>query len=254
MSDSTIVLITGVARGIGQALAKAYLSRPNHTVLGTIRDPSAPSLSAVASHTPAQGSRLLLFPLESTNPADYSNLVSSLTTAGITQLDLVIANAGVAYPAGTPSSVGIEDVKSVFDVNTLGTLRLFQALRGFLEAGVKHGKRVKWVSVSSGAGSIGACEVYGTERVTAYAISKAGINWLTVAIHASEKWLTAFSIHPGFVQTEMGNKAAQIMGLKEAPDTVEEAITKTMATIDGATREDTSGKFLNVIDGTEIPW
>ncbi|KAL4985082.1 hypothetical protein BDW68DRAFT_193219 [Aspergillus falconensis] len=241
MSDSTIVLITGVARGIGQALAKAYLSRPNHTVLGTIRDPSAPSLSAVASHTPAQGSRLLLFPLESTNPADYSNLVSSLTTAGITQLDLVIANAGVAYPAGTPSSVGIEDVKSVFDVNTLGTLRLFQALRGFLEAGVKHGKRVKWVSVSSGAGSIGACEVYGTERVTA-------------AIHASEKWLTAFSIHPGFVQTEMGNKAAQIMGLKEAPDTVEEAITKTMATIDGATREDTSGKFLNVIDGTEIPW
>ncbi|KAL4766935.1 hypothetical protein BDW60DRAFT_220925 [Aspergillus nidulans var. acristatus] len=241
MSDSTVVLITGVARGIGQALAKAYLSRPNHTVLGTIRDPSAPSLSALSSHVPAQGSRLFLFTLESTNPSHYSDLVSSLTTAGITHLDLVIANAGVAHPAGTPASVDVEDVKNVFDVNALGTLRLFQALRGFLKVGSNDGKRVKWVSVSSGAGSIGGCEVYGTHKVAP-------------AIHASEKWLTAFAIHPGFVQTEMGNKGAQIMGLKEAPNTVEEAVTKTMAAIDSATREDTSGKFLNVIDGAEVPW
>ncbi|KAL4994583.1 hypothetical protein BDV10DRAFT_149267 [Aspergillus recurvatus] len=254
MSDSTIVLITGVARGIGLALAKAYLSRPNHTVLGTIRDPSTPSLSTLTSHAPAQGSRLLLFELESTNPTDYSNLISSLTTTGITHLDLVIANAGVAYPAGTPASVDVEDVKAVFDVNALGTLRLFQALRGFLEAGVKHGKTVKWVSVSSGAASIGGCEVYGTEKVAPYAISKAGVNWVTVAIHVSEKWLTAFAIHPGFVQTDMGNKGAQIMGLKEAPDTIEEAITKSIATIDNATRKDTSGKFINVVDGAEIPW
>ncbi|KAL6233932.1 hypothetical protein BDW75DRAFT_213702 [Aspergillus navahoensis] len=254
MSDSTIVLITGVARGIGQALAKAYLSRPNHTVLGTIRDPSAPSLSALTSHAPAQGSRLLLFELESTNPTDYSSLLSSLTTAGIKRLDLAIANSGVAYPAGTPASVDVEDVKRIFDVNTLGTLRLFQALRGLLMSASTDGRTAKWVSVSSGAGSIGRCEVYGTEKVTPYAISKAGVNWTTVAIHASEKWLTAFAIHPGFVQTEMGNRGAQIMGLNEAPDTVEEAITKTMATIDNATRENTSGKFLNVIDGAEIPW
>ncbi|KAL3429738.1 hypothetical protein BDV09DRAFT_200330 [Aspergillus tetrazonus] len=254
MSDSTVVLITGVARGIGQALAKAYLSRPNHTVLGTIRDPSAQSLSALSSHIPAQGSRLFLFTLESTNASHYANLVSSLTTAGITHLDLVIANAGVAYPAGTPASVDVGDVKNVFDVNAMGTLRLFQALRGFLKVGSNDGKSVKWVSVSSGAGSIDGCEVYGTYRVVPYAISKAGVNFVTVAIHASEKWLTAFAIHPGFVQTEMGNKGAQIMGLKEAPNTVEEAITKTLAAIDNATREDTSGKFLNVIDGAEVPW
>ena len=33
------------------------------------------------------------------------------------------------------------------------------------------------------------------------------------------------------VQTEMGNKGAQMMGLKEAPNTIEEAVTKTMATV-----------------------
>ncbi|KAL4815389.1 hypothetical protein BDW67DRAFT_191617 [Aspergillus spinulosporus] len=241
MSDSTVVLITGVARGIGQALAKTYLSRPNHIVLGTVRDPSVPSLSALGSHAPAQGSRLHLFTLESTNASQYHDLVSSLITAGITHLDLVVANAGVAYPAGTPASVDVEDVKNVFDVNALGTLRLFQALRRFLEAGSNDGKRVKWVSVSSGAGSIGGCEAYGTYKVAP-------------AIHASEKWLTAFAIHPGFVQTEMGNRGAQIMGLKEAPNTVEEVVTKTLDVIDSATREDTSGKFLNIIDGAEVPW
>lgn len=168
--------------GIGQALAKAYLSRPNHTVLGTIRDPSAQSLSALSSHIPAQGSRLFLFTLESTNASHYADLVSSLTTAGITHLDLVIANAGVAYPAGTPASVDVEDVKNVFDVNTMGTLRLFQALRGFLEVASNDGKSVKWVSVSSGAGSIDGCEVYGTYRVVPYAISKAGVNFVTVFV------------------------------------------------------------------------
>ncbi|KAL4977120.1 hypothetical protein BDW66DRAFT_42544 [Aspergillus desertorum] len=254
MSDSTIVLITGVARGIGEALAKAYLSRPNHTVLGTVRDPSAPSLSTLTSYAPAESSRLLLFRLESTNPADYSDLVSSLTTAGIRHLDLVIANAGVAYPAGTPASADVEAARRIFDVNALGTLRLFQASRGFLETGSSDGRKVKWVSMSSGAGSIGCCEVYGTNRVALYGMSKAAVNWLTVAIHASEEWLTAFAIHPGFVRTEMGNRGAQFMGLEEAPDTIEDAITKTMAVIDNATREDTSGKFLNVIEGAEIPW
>ncbi|RDW93049.1 putative Zn(II)2Cys6 transcription factor [Aspergillus mulundensis] len=240
---------------LGHALAKSYLSRPNHTVIGTVRDTSSPSLSTLTTQT-APGSKLLLYPLESTNDTHYTDLSTSLATAGITHLNLVIANAGVAHPPGTPASVGIEDVRAVFDVNALGTLRLFQALRGLLERGAAQGREVKWVSVSSGAGSIEGCKVYGrgTEKVVPYGVSKAAVNWVTVAIHASETWLTAFAIHPGWVQTEMGNAGARVMGLKEAPNTVEEAITKTVATIDDATRESSGGRFVNVIDGTEIPW
>ncbi|KAL4929711.1 uncharacterized protein BDV17DRAFT_260799 [Aspergillus undulatus] len=251
MSDSTIVLITGVARGIGKALVEAYLSRPNHTVIGTVRDTTSPSLETLNNHQPAPGSRLLLFTLESTNAEDYPKLTASITAAGITHLDIVIPNAGLAYPGGSPATVAIKDVMNVFDVNAIGTLRLFQATRGLLEA--SQGSP-KWASMSSGAGSIGGCAEYGTSIVTPYALSKAGMNWITVGIHASEKWLVAFSIHPGLVQTEMGNKGAQLMGMEEAPNTVEEAITKTIATIDGATREKTSGKYLNIIDGTELPW
>ncbi|KAL5051153.1 hypothetical protein BDW71DRAFT_203177 [Aspergillus fruticulosus] len=54
---------------------------------------------------------------------------------------------------------------------------------------------------------------------------------------------------PKLVQREMGNKGAQMM---ETPNTTEEAITKTMATIDGTTQENSSGKYLNIIDGTNF--
>ncbi|BCS27793.1 SDR family oxidoreductase [Aspergillus puulaauensis] len=251
MSGPTIVLITGVARGIGRGLAEAYLSRPNHTVIGTVRDTAAPNVDSLHSYTTAPGSRLILVQLESTNPEDYTELASTIKSEGITHLDIIIPNAGVASPAGTPATVDIDVVMNVFDVNTLSTLRLFQVTRDFLQ---KSPRKPKWASMSSGAASITCLEQFGTARVAPYALSKAGMNWITVAIHASEEWLTAFAIHPGLVQTDMGNKGAQMMGLKEAPNTLEEAVTKTMAAIDGATREGTSGKFLNIIDGTEVPW
>lgn len=70
----------------------------------------------------------------------------------------------------------------------------------------------------------------------------------------------------------MGNMGAQMMGMELAPNTLEESTSKTMAIVrglcvwrylsnwlipsqlDSATRENTSGKFINVVDGTEIPW
>lgn len=40
-----IVLITGANRGIGKGLLEKYLARPNHTVIGTVRDPDHESSS-----------------------------------------------------------------------------------------------------------------------------------------------------------------------------------------------------------------
>ncbi|KAL4918426.1 hypothetical protein BDW62DRAFT_200806 [Aspergillus aurantiobrunneus] len=248
---STIVLITGAARGIGKALVQTYLSRPNHTVIGTVRDTSSPTLQPLHSHPTGPGSMLLLFQVESTNPEDYESLIPSIKAAGITHLDLVVSNAGIASPFGSPANVPIEAVTNVFDVNTLGTLRLFQATRDLLESSPGQ---PKWVSVSTLAASIGRAEELGTAIGVPYALSKVGVNWLTVAIHSSEKWLVAFAIHPGLVQTDMGNEGAQLMGLPEAPVTLEQATTRTMERIDGATRESTSGKFWDIIEGTELVW
>ncbi|PLB53362.1 NAD(P)-binding protein [Aspergillus steynii IBT 23096] len=252
MSTSTItnVLITGVARGIGLSLLKAYLSRPNHTIIGTVRNTSSPSTSTLTTLSTAPNTHLILLSIESTSASDYPAAVAQLHEAGIRHLDLVIANAGICPDPCPLVQLDVEDVSKAFAVNTVGPIMLFQAVRGLLEKG--HGK--KWVSMSTGAASLGNLEVHGAHGVAAYGISKGGLNWFTLAVHTSEDWLNAFAVHPGLVQTEMGNKGAQMMGLEEAPNTLEESTSKTIALIDGATRETASGRFFNSIDGSEFPW
>ncbi|KAH8424257.1 SDR family oxidoreductase [Aspergillus melleus] len=250
-TTTTNVLITGVARGIGLSLLKAYLSRPNHTVIGTVRSTNSPSTATLAALPTAPNTRLILLSIESTSESDYPAAVATLREQGITQLDLVIANAGIC-PDPTPLvNLDVKDVSNAFAVNTVGPILLFQAVRELLE---KKSSGAKWVSMSTGAASLGNLVVHQAHGVAAYGISKGGLNWFTLAVHASEQWLTAFAVHPGLVQTEMGNKGAQMMGLDEAPNTLEESTSKTIALIDGATRETASGRFFNSIDGSEIPW
>ncbi|KAJ9210804.1 hypothetical protein DTO166G4_7575 [Paecilomyces variotii] len=246
MANSTVVFITGVRTGIGKALAQAYLARSNHIV-----DTSDASVQELKDNPVAIGSKLLLVAFESTSSTDIAKATKEIEAIDISYIDLVIANAGVC-PVLTPiATVDVNDVITAFNVNAAGPLILFQAVRHLLE---KSKKSPKWVSMSSAAGSIGLLEAQGALGVAAYGMSKAGMNWLTTAIHSSEKWLTAFAVHPGLVQTEMGNRGAKLIGLELAPNSLEESTSKTITVIDKASRESTSGKFFNAIDGTEIPW
>lgn len=92
----------------------------------------------------------------------------------------MIPNAGVASPAGSPATVDIQALTNVFEVNTLSTVRLFQATREFLE---KSPGKPKWASMSSAAASITCLEQIGTAGVAPYALSKAGMNWVTVYVY-----------------------------------------------------------------------
>ncbi|RAK95417.1 NAD(P)-binding protein [Aspergillus ibericus CBS 121593] len=253
-STTTNILITGVNRGIGLSLLQTLLLRPNHTIIGTVRT-SPPATSPLYTLPTHPTTTLHLLPLELTTPNAYTTLHTTLTTTlNIPYLDTVICNAGICPPEGTPYTVPISDISAAFEVNTLGPIRLFQSLRGLLVKGSEKGRVVKWVNVGTGAASLG---LFGVTRVgwnTAYGVSKVGVNWVTLAMHDEEPWLVTFVVHPGLVQTEMGNRGARRIGMEEAPNTLEESATKTLAVIDKATREETSGKFINVIDGTELPW
>lgn len=56
-----------------------------------------------------------------------------------------------------------------------------------------------------------------------------------------------------WVQTDMGNTGAQTLGLEKAEIEVEVSVSGMIKVIDAATRENTSGKFMNY-DGTSKPW
>ncbi|KAL4963350.1 NAD(P)-binding protein [Aspergillus stella-maris] len=254
--SNTIVLVTGVSRGIGRTLLETYLVRPHHTVIGSIRDPSAPYASDLQSLPTATGTTLHLVKIESSNADDafaaVQQLASSDSAPTIKHLDVVIANAGGAGENGIIplDSVSGAVVTDVLAVNALGPLALYQTIKPLLEKAAAP----VWVSISSAAGSIGRLELHKAHIAPAYGIAKAALNWVTIAIHSANKGFVAFAVHPGLVQTESGNRSARAMGLPQAPNPQRQSVDGILGLVDSATREKTSGKFFNVIDGTEIPW
>ncbi|KAI5862014.1 hypothetical protein GGS23DRAFT_598031 [Durotheca rogersii] len=251
MASSTVVFISGAGRGIGRSLAEAYLSRPNHTVVGSVRDPTSANAQEIKAFPAAEGSRFLLVKIESSSFSDPAAAVKEAEAAGVDHIDVLIANAGGAGGSISPlDKVTPQDVTDVFNINALGPLALYQAAKPLLD----KSKAPKFLGISSAVGSIGNMENFRAHVAPAYGIAKAGLNWISVAAHSGNKEYISFVVHPGLVQTDGGNRAAKGMGLPQAPHTKKQSTDAILALLDNATREKTSGKFFDAIAGTEIPW
>ncbi|KAI1170217.1 hypothetical protein F4777DRAFT_592120 [Nemania sp. FL0916] len=247
MADSTVVFITGVGKGIGRGLLEAFLLRPNHIVIGSIRDKHAAIADQLNQLPKAADSKLILVSIEATSATDVPKAMDDLAAAGIDHIDIAIPNSGVTGTPGPLDAVNVSEVTSALNVNAVGPVHLYKGLLPLLE---KSKKSPRWAAISTGAASITRVEKHHAHYLLAYGMSKAGQNFLTYA----HSWIISFAIHPGMVQTDMGNLGARMIGLEKAPYTVEDSVNKIIAAIDGATREKTSGKFLNTMDGSEIPW
>ncbi len=161
--------------GIGKGLAQAYLLRPNHTVIGSIRDDTTPNIAELKSSPTADGSKLLLVHVESTSTEDPKKALSEIQSAGIDYIDVVIANAGGSPPVEPIDIVKPSDMILTFQTNALGPLILFQTFRPLLQ----KSRSPKWISVSSKAGSCGCMGGMGSWITPAYGAAKASLNWIT---------------------------------------------------------------------------
>ncbi|KAI0416750.1 NAD(P)-binding protein [Xylaria grammica] len=234
MPDQQVIVITGAGRGLGNALARAYLARPNHTVIGSIRDDAAPGVAELKASPKGDGSRLIFVKIDGSSTTDAANAVKAIEAEGIQHIDVLIANAGVSPPLEPIETVDIGTLSSAFQVNTIAPLTLYQACHELLKK-------------SSNANGK-------TYVAPSYCISKAALNWITLAAHCSNPWLTSIAINPGLVATDMGNKTAKYLGLEKAPWTPEQSAEKVINIIDNSSREKYSGKFVDAITGNEFPW
>ncbi|KAI1380463.1 NAD(P)-binding protein [Hypoxylon crocopeplum] len=250
MSYQIVVLITGAGRGIGNALVRAYIARSNCTVVGSIRDYASPGVLQLEASPKGDGSRLLLVKIESSSLTDASSAVKEMEAAGIDHIDILIPNAGTSPPIESMETVDLGVVSSTFHVNALGPLSLYQACYALL----RKSNNAKFMPISSAAGTISGMEQGHTFVAPSYCISKAALNWITLAAHCGNTWLTAVAINPGLAATDMGNKTAQYLGLEKAPWTPEQSAEKVMKLVDEANREKYSGKFMDAISGSELPW
>jgi len=249
MSTTTTYLITGANRGIGRGLLEAYLSRPNSIVIAGVRDPLNASSKTLSSISAGKGSKVIIVKLDSLSETDAKTAVQLLKSEhGIDHLDVVIANSGIGKYYGSALDTPISELRDHIDVNTIGMLVLFQATWPLLQVS----QSPKFILVSTGVASMGLMEQV-PMLATAYGASKAAANFITLKIHYENPKLTIFPLHPGWVQTDMGNAGAEANGMTEAPVALKDCIEGMVTQIDGSSREKSSGKFV-AFDGSSLPW
>lgn len=221
-------LIVGASRGLGLGLAR-QLSAQGWQVIATVRDPQrAAELAAI------QGVRI-----EALDIADTTQVDALPSRLADVELDLLYINAGIAGPQDKPASAATADeVAQLFMTNAVAPIRLAEVLRPRVNptTGVI-------AFVSSIMGSVEAGPGMG---MSLYGASKAALNHLTRSFVAElgDTTLTVLSLHPGWVQTDMGGT--------EAPLDVE---TSTRGLAEQVTRAAGQGghRFVDY-QGEPLPW
>jgi len=252
------VFITGANRGIGIEFVKQY-AEAGWNVIATCRNPAnATDLQDLA----AQYDNLSIKALDITDHAAVDALAAELSGQPI---DVLLNNAALLgkFPGQYFGQIDYEQFSQILAVNTIGTLKLTEALVNNVEAG----EQKKIVTLGSAAGSIGS--INGHPDLYAYRASKAALHLLmrNLSFDLQDEGIVVGLINPGLVDTR--GFADMLAGKKETPpdfqqivnllkagiiqlSTPEEAVTLMRARIEELGPEQ-SGEFINA-DGTPIPW
>ena len=144
--------------------------------MGSIRDESKPEIATLKDAETAAGSKLLLVHIESTSFTDTAKAFEVVVQSGIDHVDIIVANAGGCPHVQPLDAVDAKDMISNFHVNAVAPLVLFQSFKPLLQ---KSKRSPKWISVSTGGGSISLMESVRSWVGPAYGASKAALNWIT---------------------------------------------------------------------------
>jgi len=196
-------------------------------VVGSVRDSASPAYEELKKLPAAEGSRLILVTIDSSKLEDPAKAVEAAKEAGIDHIDIVIANAGTSPAPGPLETANLNEVVDALNVNTMSPIALYQAAKPLMDKSTKP----IWISVSSAAGSIGNAPVHQAHWLLGYGMSKAAMNFFTMAVHGGQPNFIAYALHPGLVQTDLGNTGAKMQGMEIAPITLEDSCAKLMATV-----------------------
>lgn len=207
-----VAVVTGANRGIGFEVCR-QLERAGIEVVLTARDRDK-GLEAV-DRLARDGHEVHFHPLDIASVESAAALADHLReTFG--RLDVLVNNAGVFLdPRDTPSvfQARFDTIRESFEVNTLGTLQVTRALLPLLEEN-DYGRIVM---VSSAMGQL---EEMGG-GYPGYRLSKVALNALTriLAAELAGSNILVNTMHPGWVQTDMGGPGAN-RSVEEGADTI----------------------------------
>ena len=225
------ILITGTNRGIGLEFTRQYAT-DGWNVIACCRDPnSATALQALANGY--QNIQIVALDL-----ADFVQIDAVALQLKNYKIDVLLNNAGV-YPDSSLGDIDYDDWAAAFKINTMAPLKIAEAFMPHVVAS----QLKKIATLSSKMGSIDDNSGGGSYI---YRSSKTAINMVmkSLAIDIKPYDVAVVTLHPGWVQTDMGgpngliNTQTSVAGLRKV-------ITNLSLS--------NSGKFI-AYDGKEIAW
>ncbi|MFA5945616.1 MAG: SDR family NAD(P)-dependent oxidoreductase [Patescibacteria group bacterium] len=191
------VLITGISRGIGRALAEKFLENGD-VVIGTSRTGSVDFVHE----------NLTVIGLELTAPASIEACAKSVQTLG-KKIDIFINNAGVWDEGDDTEEVNIPALRRTLEVNLIAPIAFTEQILQLVN------RRGHIVNISSRRGSLANLN---DTKYPSYSISKTALNMFTRLLAVRlEGRITVSSVHPGSVKTDM-NPDGKISAQESADD------------------------------------
>jgi NAD(P)-dependent dehydrogenase (short-subunit alcohol dehydrogenase family) len=230
------VLITGANRGIGLELARQYAAR-GWTVIATARKPAdAKALREIAAASPNLS-------IETLDLLDYATIDALAMRLAGRPLDILLHNSGISggVPAQMLGKMRYDVFREVLEVNTIGPMKLTEALLPNLYAGQQ--KKLVLIGTSEAAfASINAGRLYW------YRSSKAAAHMLmlNLAYELKPKNVAVGVINPGPVDTDL------MKGVRMPLQPPAEAVVKIIGIIDRLNLDNTA-RFWDYAGG-ELRW
>ena len=185
--DGKVALISGAARGQGEADARLLAAEGAKVVIGDVLDEQG---AAVATSI---GDAARYHHLDVRRADDWQRVVAfAVSTFG--RLDVLVNNAGI-IKVGSIVELTVEDYLEVFEVNQLGC---FLGMKAAIPAmRVAGGGSI--INISSVGG------LRGRPMTAAYAATKFAIRGMTkcAALEVGHDGIRVNSVHPGSIDTDM---------------------------------------------------
>jgi len=190
------IVITGSTRGIGYALAKAFLERECRVVInGRSEESTRGALETLSEQYPSDQ---LAGVAGDVSKYDSVENLWEKSLAAFGNIDIWINNAGISHEQAAPWQIPVNELQSVIQTNILGELFGTRvAMQGFLDQGFGALYNVE------GMGADG--KTHGVKGLSVYGMTKAGLHYFNrcLAEEVEHPHIITGALQPGMVLTDM---------------------------------------------------